>query len=282
MSITVIPVNNGMIGPGMYITVESSVVGPPQPGSLWVIEIMDSGEDIVMQHQQKVFSSGGETFPVGMMSDDGAFGIGEGGVTDGGTVSISVHIQQPTAGVFDTGTVGGVTWNPNQNAVFANMINTRWQIQHGVFGSDEAAALEEIRTATFAPFGPDIRVPIESLISAPPLGFLRRELITPDRTGESTLTRTVGPVAVDAFGLAWEFVSVAPGIGTNEGAPDELFTKALELQLVHTLGDSTLIESAHAQFNFGDAFWIFTPMLPTYVRYWIGPGVTVRFFWLII
>lgn len=282
MAITITPTSPTGVGPGFVIGLSTDIIGVPAPDSRWEITILDVGENTVITQQQPYLGTP-SSMTIAVREPGNGFSFGASNLLGGETVSISAKIQQPSVGVYDTGTLGSLTWNPTQNLVFADYFNTYYLLTHyGTFGPDQSAALEEIRAASFAPFGPDISVPIQSLIQAPPLGFLRRELITPDRNGEDTLTRVVGPVAVDAFGLAWEFVGVAPGIGVSEGAPDELFTKALELQLVHTLGDSTLIESAHAQFNFGDAFWIFSPMLPTYVRYWIGPGVTVRFFWLII
>lgn len=135
-----------------------------------------------------------------------------------------------------------------------------------------------IKAASFGTFDPSTIVPLSELLVAPPLGFLHRELITPDRTGEGTLTHTLAP----AFGLTWEVIGAGAGIGVSEGAPDTLVTHMLDLQLVHTLGDSSLETTARHTFDYGDAMMLFEPARPSLVNYWIGPSITIRFHWLVL
>jgi hypothetical protein len=140
------------------------------------------------------------------------------------------------------------------------------------------ADVAEVKIASFGTFDPSTVVPLSEMLVAPPLGFLHRELIEPDRTGEGTLTHTATP----AYGLTWEVIEAGVGIGVSEGAPDTLVTHMLDLQLIHTLGDSSLETTARHTFDYGDAMMIFDPARPSQVKYWIGPSITVRFHWLVL
>lgn len=274
------------MGPGIFVQVSSDFVGPLGIGSGWTIELWDASNETFWMGDPRILSTSAtlfKTFGVEGITD-WRMNPPQGGFKHGATGTLRVKRTNQLFEEVDSGTrqvtvdlISGMSYI--QTALLSATLE---QIKGNA--ADIAplqADVTAIKSASFATFGSNL-IPISSLIAAPPLGFLSREQIFPDRTGEGELTRPSGPVAVNAFGLAWEFVEVAPGIGVNEGAPDTLYTKPLQLNLVHTLGDSSLENTSIATFDYGDALWIFNPMLPTLVRYWIGPGITVRFFWLVI
>jgi hypothetical protein len=280
------PPSAGPFGPGFIINVVSDFIGPLEAGGGWNYEIWTSDNETLYFLSPFVLSQE-HTFVKTNAVDaltEWHWPTVYSGMVNGADAILKVTLFDPEFEVIETVSqpitldlVSGMTY------ILTELLSDSLRAlpTTGTDITTLEADVAEIKAASFGNFG-DVAVPISHLISAPPLGFLVRELIEPDRTGEGELTRE-GPLGpVNAFGLAWEFVDVAPGIGVAEGAPDRLWTKALEINLVHTLADSTLVNSQTVQFNYGDTFMTFDPLLPTLVRYWIGPGVTVRFYWLLV
>jgi hypothetical protein len=130
--------------------------------------------------------------------------------------------------------------------------------------------------------------PITELLLHPPLGLLKTELITPDRTGVGQLERTNQADALRTFGLLVDLVSWPSGMTIEFGAPNHvlgpsiLFNgKALELNVVHQLVDQIVVSSDRAVISQGQSLYLFKEALPSRVEYNIVPGVTVRFHWIV-
>lgn len=277
---------NAPFGPGFLVHVSTDTIGPMPSGTTWEISLLAADGETILNTDPPIPFDGVSLFTTfGVKAvDDWRWNPAFGGMQHLADGFIHAKLSAPIVGLIEE----------DQQAIKQDMITGMAYIQtallstvlrqlktntgnSGTIEADVAA----IKAASFAEFGTNL-IPISQLLQAPPLGFLHREQIEPDRTGEGELTRPVGPVSVDAFGLAWEFVDVAEGIGVQEGAPDRLVTRALELNTVHQLGDSSNENSFTAAFDYGDSFWLFPQLFPTVVRYWIGPGITVRFFWLVV
>jgi hypothetical protein len=268
------PSTNGPFGPGFQFSVSSDFVGPIT-GPFWRIDIWDEPLEILL-YSMTQGNTGSGNVSTGYFQGFLTTVPAQMKVPTGANVKLKVNLESST-GVVETTSknivldeiTGRVMVTYNKLIVIGNQLS-------GLGGV--STDLADVKLATFATFDPSTVVPLSELLVAPPLGFLHRELISPDRTGEGTLTHPGAP----AYGITWEFVDVAAGIGVNEGAPDTLWTHALDLQLVHTLGDSSLETTNRASFDFGDSMWLFDPARPTEVHYWIGPGVTCRFHWLVL
>lgn len=268
-------------GPGYTIQVSSSFVGP-LVNPVWNFQLTSSDNETI--YLSTVVIPGSAPWTVNQRFTTSIAPERKGPTLIGGDATLHATLSGD-GGIVEFQNVT-VKFDPT-SGVLLDLQDKITAIQNNVGsgGPSNAEALATlqadmttVKTASFATFDPSAIVPLSELLTAPPLGFLHRELITPDRTGEGALTHPLAP----AFGLTWEFVDVATGIGTREGAPDELWTKALQLQLVHTLGDSSLETTNTAEFPYGDAMWFFNPPRPSVVHYWLGPGITARFHWLVL
>lgn len=115
----------------------------------------------------------------------------------------------------------------------------------------------------------------------PPLAVMTRELIVGLRTGSGTLTRPRGPVAVDAFGITFDFITVPAGFGSTPGNFLEWEPRMLQLSVVHTLLDGHSVISENFDLHQDAEPILWSLALPTSVLFDIAPGVEVQFFWLL-
>jgi hypothetical protein len=290
MVVTIVaPQTGAPFGQGFTVSASSDFVGAIT-NPLWIIEIRDN--DNVELWNNWVLAAGspfsvpfitGYKEPLPSQVFDGiTIDRLPTWATIGDSVRLNV-ILSGNAGVVDSGHVDVVLSADMNTRVLSKVLKSSDVVTADVSTIKStmnvmSADVTAIKGSTFKTFGPGVVTPIAELISAPPLGFLHRELITPDRSGEGNLTHTLSP----AFGLTWEVISAGEGIGVEEGAPDSLVTKMLQLQLIHTLGDSSQETTFTGVFDYGDALLIFTPPLPSIVRYWIGPSIVVRFHWLVL
>lgn len=103
-----------------------------------------------------------------------------------------------------------------------------------------------------------------------------------DRQGAGVLTRPGGGFNVNAFGIKFEIVAGwPPGYGIDEGNPDFFHDQVLELNLTGqvTGGDITITDNQW--FHGPNGSWVWNLNIPYQVLYWISPGITVRFWWLL-
>lgn len=287
MGITItLPTSGTPFGPGFVVSAVSDFIGPLLTDSYWTVDVINNGTEEFLERGVQVVTSTtslNATYGVASLTSwmlNPAFGA----KTHGQTVRMVVTLNEPDGDVIQS-TSQTVTYDTQSGVPYLNSLLLA-RMNSLISGSpqitDLTADVATIKAATIAEFGTGTLVPISNIIQSPPLGFLGREQIIPDLEGEGVLTRPGGPFPVNAFGMCWEFVGVAAGIGINEGAPDTLWSQALELNLVHTTSDGAEVNTAVQQFAYGDGSWLFSPMLPTFVRYWIAPGLTVRLFWLVL
>jgi hypothetical protein len=273
------PAEGAPFGPGFLFHVQSDFIGPIPAGSHWDLSLYNHTTEEFLEARAPQLSTSHDfsgtwgIMPSLAITANPAFSSN----VSGQSIELRAELKNSDAETIDSGTqvqtMNRTDGLPYLLSIFQTSMGTP---------SVVAADVSAIKAATFATFAEGVTVPISQMLGAPPMGFLSRELISPDRTGEGSLTRPSGPVGVDAFGIAWEVVGKAAGIGISEGAPDTLETHMLDLVLIHQLHDSNLEDTARASFNFGDALWMFPVPFPSSVSYWIGPGVTIRFYWLII
>lgn len=124
-------------------------------------------------------------------------------------------------------------------------------------------------------------VPILEAILHPPLGALTRELITGTFTGAHDFTRTVGPVAVNAYGLAWDIFTLPAGWGITYGQPNVYEPRLLQANTIHTGFDGHDLVSEYHDFYTEGIYWLWANPFPTRVHVEISPGVVLVFHWLI-
>lgn len=149
----------------------------------------------------------------------------------------------------------------------------------GFADADRQALLETKALAAFnlGAWLPELAAALQAAAQFP----YGAELITPDRTGGGQLVRPGGGFNVNAFGLRYQVIDKPPGIGIDEGAPRSYAIPMVEIGLVGqvTGGDEVTLDSHWYADETGA--WVWNLNIPFRVLYWIQPGVTVRFWWLL-
>lgn len=267
-------------GPG-YITSFATSVGVVELGSTWRMRIraQDAAETITD------FSATAADTP----SISTTFGFSTTGsptlsarnsvIAQGDSATFTVELLNPQQVVIDSGAVAitydritGVEW-------------VAWQYPTSTTstgGFTEADRAQLAQTKALAAFNlgawlPELAAALEAMAQFP----YGSELITPDRTGAGVLTRPGGGFNVNALGIRWKVISYPPGYGIDPGAPDSFDIPILELSLTgQVTGGEVVINDSH-QWTDDNSTWVWNFAIPYQVLYWIAPGVTIRFWWLL-
>lgn len=272
------PVDGGPFGPGFVLNLDSTFVGPLPTGSFWRIDIiaLDIPETVV---QREDFPTDANSRIAFYRSDPAAsqpIPFATKDTYHGAPLKLLAELRSPTA-VLDSLQID-IVWDMTSGIPFA-----MWQVINAQSGANLAAAAiaEETNAAVHMGFPGLDRLPIGEFLGIPLAGAAARELVTPDRSGEGTLERNIGLVDVAAMGIEWEVVSFPPGNGVKQGAPDRWSRRVLDLQLVGTDASANEYTRDFASFDVDHYRWMFQGFGLTRIHYWIEPGVTVRFYWLI-
>jgi len=126
--------------------------------------------------------------------------------------------------------------------------------------------------------------PVLNTVLHPPLGLLKRELISGTFTGSGDLTRA-GPTApfnnVNAYGLTWSFFTVPAPFGLIFGSPDIYENRMLQLSTIHEDGAGHELISEYHSFYSEGLYWLWENPGPSRVHYEIQIGVVCVFHWLV-
>lgn len=130
------------------------------------------------------------------------------------------------------------------------------------------------------------QTPILEAILHPPLGLLRRELITGTFSDSGELTRPAAVLPpfnnVNAYGLTWDFFTVPAGYGFEPGVVPIADRRMLQLATTHTDFDDHELVSEWHEFRAEGVYWLWENPGPRRILYSISPGVVITFFWLVI
>lgn len=279
MTVTIAqPVDGGPFGPGFVINLDSDFIGPLATGSFWRVDIiaMDVGETMVLR----------EDFPSSINSRTAFFKsdptvslpipFGTKDLIHGAPLKLLAELRSPTA-VLDSLQID-IVWDMTSGIPFS-----MWQVinAQGAANAGAAALAEETHAAVHMAFPGLPNLPLGQLLSGTlPINSVR-EIITPDRTLEGTLQRVTGPIDVNAFGIEWEVVSAPAGVGVAQGAPDRWSRRILDLQLIATDGSSNEYTRSFESFHVHHYRYMFNGLGLTRIHYWIEPGITLRFYWLL-
>jgi len=128
------------------------------------------------------------------------------------------------------------------------------------------------------------QTPILEALLHPPLGLLKRELITGTFSGSGDLTRsgTTAPFNnVNAYGLTWSFFTVPAPFGFEFGSPDIYEHRMIQLSTIHTDGGAHDFISEFRDFRSEGLYWLWANPGPTKIHYEIQVGVSVVFYCLV-
>jgi hypothetical protein len=117
----------------------------------------------------------------------------------------------------------------------------------------------------------------------PPIGVCSLSLIAGGhRSGSGTLTRTVGPVGVDAFGILYSVVTEPLGAGSIVGPLTLFEIRVCQLVVRHTMLTGEVVVTEVVE-GFADSeLHMFTEAIPQDVLFNITPGFTVDFYWVLL
>lgn len=131
----------------------------------------------------------------------------------------------------------------------------------------------------------DIPIPVVETLIHPPLGLVKRALITGVFSGEGSLSRPTGALPpfnnVNAYGLTWSIFNIPAGWGRELGSPQYYEPRLVQLSTVHADYEGhQLISEWHDFFSEG-VYWLWQNAGPLYVHFVISPGVVLNFWWLV-
>lgn len=282
MPIQVVPLGpSGAVGPSVWVPWTTTVFGPPEVGSELEVQIYSDADQTQLWTQW--------TFPYFWVlaqafklysGDETAFSQDE--VTqpaDGDTVYIKVTIQQPTAGVFDTGTTA-VTWKVLTD--LPQTIQAAAAKAQGLVGlqADELAQAAESVVQTFVQGAEQITVPISNLLRLPELIQLALTPTPIVATGSGTISNATLSSHL-TFGLWWEFVDVPAGIGRSFRTGFTYEPIMLELSEVGSVLGNNL-STAITTWSIERLVYIFHFPKPDHFDYWVYPGVTCNIHTLVL
>jgi hypothetical protein len=129
---------------------------------------------------------------------------------------------------------------------------------------------------------PDVSV-IQQFLH-PPLGVLSIEALSGNPySGYNLLTRTAGPIGVNAFGLMWATETWPAGYGAPVGTIAGPFDRVmLKIVVFHVLFDTTGVRSQIINTREQTGFVLFDESFPFSVGTEWSPGVTGSFYWLLV
>lgn len=274
------PAPNRPFGPG-FITSFATSVGVVELGSTWRLRIRapDAGETIV--------DAGSAVADTPSLST--VFGFNTSGavtlqarnpiIAQGETATFTVELLNPQQVVIDSGSVpivydrvSGVEWlawyKPNAATGTGGFTETDRQ---------QLAETKALMAFNIGGWLPALEAALQGLSQFP----YGAELITPDRVGGGQLERPGGGFNVNAFGIRYQIISKPPGIGIDEGGPPSYELPLLELGLVSQIAGGAEVNVDSHWFSDENGTWVWNFNVPFKVLYWIQPGVTVRFWWLL-
>lgn len=130
------------------------------------------------------------------------------------------------------------------------------------------------------------QTPILEALLHPPLGLLRRELVTGLFSGSGELTRPQAVLPpfnnVNAYGLTWDFFTVPAGYGFDEGVVPIYDRRMLQVATTHIDFDDHELVSEFHEFRSQGIYWLWENPGPRRILYDISPGVEITFFWLVV
>jgi hypothetical protein len=200
-------------------------------------------------------------------------------IADGKTVQLRVHLEQPQGIVIDAG---------NRQVLVDWKTSAPWLLQsqtpvsgQGGLTTQQALQLETTTAAMGFAIGGGWTNLVGDLLNVVGRKFFNDVLITPDRTDEGLLTPPAEGLFGIPFGIQWLVVSAPPGIGIDEGVPDRTEINWGQLSYMHnsdiglTLSDTRYCDELQGRWMWGAAW-------PDSLAYFIMPGITVRFWWIVI
>lgn len=286
MPITVTtPAPGQVLGPGYQVSAYSDFIGPLPTGSYWDFDLVKTTGEWQLSHARQYTQDTNASTVMGQ-STGGAtpswlFNVLTPTVKPGDTARLVVKLVQAPSTILDQTTVD-VVWEPTAGAPWV----LQEQISHiatgtgGFTASDRTVASKTLELATFNLGGFLPGLP-GALADALPVPY-GSELITPDRTGAGVLTRPGGIFNVNALGIRFQVISRPAGIGVDEGAPPSFDIPLLELGLTRQMRGNEIVNEDSHWFTDANGEWIWNFNAPHEVLYWIVPGVTVRFWWVLL
>jgi len=274
------PPSGNDFGPGYVLRLTSDFVGPLPTGSTWQIFLQPGGgiEDRYGGWTYPAPTAAGLACVLGigtingeaLTSVDSRFG-------QGATVDLEVRLVDNTSSTVDSGTIPvKLDFQTGAPAVLQQQTQAS-----GGLTTEQSAQLQVTTEAMGFAIGGGLLEGVTDLLGLVGKRLFNDVLIEPDRSGEGSLTRP-GPLGgVNAFGIQWQLVSVPSGFGIDEGAPDQTEIDFMQLSYMYDSdvglvpSDSKYIRSLNGRWNWGLSY-------PDAVNYFIMPGATVRFWWIIL
>lgn len=178
-------------------------------------------------------------------------------------------------------------WNPtaNEHADMLQMLNQT--VARGGFTVTDRETIQTTEMATQASFPrqiaglPDLVLGLGDLVE-----HIGVQLVVPGEeiliSGRGSLERPGGPIAINAYGMTWRFVTLPPGLGFRDGAVATFYDRILQLVRVDVdrASNEYLGEVFDIRTEGGRIVWGFG--IPRRLLYDVLPGCVVGVRWLLL
>lgn len=278
-----VPPSGGQFGPGFRLHVETDAPGPLPPGNAWVAYIHPVDNELDLRYvdglattnPQAIWDWGAQPDSPMLLQNISA------PVLHGTTVRLLVLRNVGTTLVESLSM--SVQWNMTDGIPLWSDRRADARGQEGAFTAADRVTLEETQAATVVKMGApgaEIDIPIASMIVHPPLGMTTLDPVGIPASGDGGLQLGPGP-SRNWFGLWWEFATVPPAMGRDEGVTPIYEQRMVQLAVIHTvLGVD--VQSEYIDASFERVVYRWAEAFPTRVEFSITPGVEVIFHPLVL
>jgi hypothetical protein len=189
---------------------------------------------------------------LGLDAATGGFQTPQNGLDLGHGVSVQVTIVQPFPVVLDNQTFGGFFHDP-------------------ISGISSLLGLVAGQVHIPAPGGP--------ALAGLKLSTADPSVLANPFSGTGTLFSSGG--AHTPAGIQWQIASAPSGAGQELGSLPIYEERALQLVAYYQLGDLAYVPDITENQHEAQGISLFDRAVPDHIDYWIAPGYTVNFWWLI-
>jgi len=203
-----------------------------------------------------------------------------------GEYNLHVRVISAQSTILDTSGPIGIQWRPEPwGTAYVQSLQT--STTTGGYTEADRKETADIKKAVFAPLPligaiPSIaQVALGALVECPP----SNQLVRTDPlllTGRGTLTRPFGPIPVSAYGFTFRFEVVPAGLSVIDGVSLEYPERMAQFLAIKHDRDGLEYVSDRYSFHHDQERVCWGIPFPIRLEYSILPGVTLRFWWLLM
>jgi hypothetical protein len=195
---------------------------------------------------------------------------------EGAEITVKTRLASPL-GTIDEGTTTGLHWN-SSSQLTQLLLEVTGGASTGGFTDTDRFTLQATQQQTMAQFGTDVSTTtagVGELLSHPPLGFMKLQVLPIIGSGDGTIPGDSNLLPV-IYGLWWEIVGEPPGAGYVIGPTRHFFERVVQLRAIYTVNGVDLVgELVDADYD--RVIWLWREPKPTRIEFSVTPGWQLQF-----